>query len=116
MADLLKRLVRQNVAVGYIGRILAAFSDQEHRTAPDPTDQPIPKAPQYAASQPLTDRELEISNLLVQRLSNKEIAAELTISPETVKKHLNNIYGKLNVSGRRQAVEKALALGILSRR
>ena len=116
MADLLKRLVRQNVAVGYIGRILAAFSDQEHRTAPDPTDQPIPKAPQYAASQPLTDRELEISNLLVQRLSNKEIAAKLIISPETVKKHLNNIYGKLNVSGRQQAVEKALVLGILTRR
>jgi LuxR family maltose regulon positive regulatory protein len=65
---------------------------------------------------PLTNRELEISNLLVQRLSNKEIAAKLVISPETVKKHLNNIYGKLNVRGRRQAVEKALVLGILSRR
>jgi len=126
MADLLKRLVRQNVALDYIGRILAAFSDQEHRTAPDPTDHTsppsdhsMPKAPPQAISQPLaellTHRELEISNLLVQRLSNKEIAAKLLISPETVKKHLNNIYGKLNVRSRQQAVEKAQALGILTR-
>jgi hypothetical protein len=40
----------------------------------------------------------------------------LFISPQTVKKHLNNIYGKLSVSGRRQAVEKAQMLGILPRR
>jgi LuxR family maltose regulon positive regulatory protein len=52
--------------------------------------------------------------LLAQRLSNKEIAANLFISPETTKKHLNNIYGKLNVSGRRHAVEKAVVLDILS--
>jgi len=126
MADLLKRLVRQNVAVDYIGRILAAFGDQERRTRPNPTDHTIPpsdhpmsKAPPHATSQPLaellTNRELEISNLLVQRLSNKEIAAILFISPETVKKHLNNIYSKLNVSSRQQAVEKAQALGIITR-
>jgi LuxR family maltose regulon positive regulatory protein len=49
-------------------------------------------------------------------LSNKEIADKLFISPETVKKHLNNIYGKLGVSNCREAVEKAIALGILSNR
>jgi len=53
--------------------------------------------------------------MLAHRLSNKEIAAKLFISPETVKKHLNNIYGKLSVSNRRQAVEKAETLGILKR-
>jgi ATP/maltotriose-dependent transcriptional regulator MalT len=55
-------------------------------------------------------------DLLAQRFQNKEIAEKLFISPETVKKHLNNIYGKLNVSSRRQAVEQAMALGILSAR
>lgn len=43
----------------------------------------------------------------------KKIATQLFISPETVKKHLHNIYGKLNVSGRRQAAEKAVDLRIL---
>jgi len=55
--------------------------------------------------QPLTNRELQILNLLGQWRQNKEIAAELFISPLTVKKHLDNI------SGRRQAVEKAQRLG-----
>jgi LuxR family maltose regulon positive regulatory protein len=63
--------------------------------------------------EPLTNRELEILNLLVQRLSNKEIADKLFISPETVKKHLNKIYGKLNVANRREAVDKAKKIGIL---
>jgi LuxR family maltose regulon positive regulatory protein len=54
-------------------------------------------------------------DLLAQRLSNKEIAAKLFISATTVKGHLQNIYEKLNVSKRREAVEKALMLGIVKR-
>jgi ATP/maltotriose-dependent transcriptional regulator MalT len=54
-----------------------------------------------------------INYLLAQRLSSKEIAEKLFISTTTVKGHLQNIYGKLNVSKRREAVEKTRALGIL---
>ena len=54
-----------------------------------------------------------INYLLAQRLSNKEIAAKLFISTTTVKGHLQNIYGKLNVSKRREAGEKAMKIGIL---
>lgn len=63
---------------------------------------------------PLTNRELDILDLLALRQSNSEIAETLFISVTTVKGHLRSIYGKLNVNKRRQAVEKAKALGILS--
>jgi LuxR family maltose regulon positive regulatory protein len=62
----------------------------------------------------LTNRELNVLDLLAQRLSNKEIAETLFISTTTVKGHLQNIYGKLNVRRRREAVDKAGALGILT--
>jgi LuxR family maltose regulon positive regulatory protein len=117
MADLLKQLIEQNVAVDYIGRILAAFKEDEHSAMQGESDhltaRPSPLSTQPLA-EPLTNRELDVLELLGQRFQNKEIAEKLFISPETVKKHLNNIYGKLNVSSRRQAVEKAQNLGILS--
>ena len=53
--------------------------------------------------------------LLAQRLSNKEIAAKLVISPRTIKRHTLNIYRKLDVNSRQQAVEKAAELGILAK-
>ena len=97
----------------------AAFRDDEHRKVPDATDDESPR-PRRPTSQPLVDpltnRELDILDLIAQRLSNKEIAETLFISTTTVKGHLQNIYGKLNVSKRREAVEKAEALGILSHR
>jgi LuxR family maltose regulon positive regulatory protein len=63
--------------------------------------------------EPLTNRELEVLDLLAQRLSNKEIADKLFIPPTTVKGHLQNIYGKLNLSKRREAIEKAKKIGVL---
>jgi len=62
---------------------------------------------------PLTDRELQILELLQERLSNNEIAAQLVISSGTVKGHTIKIYQKLDVNGRRQAVDKAVELGLL---
>jgi LuxR family maltose regulon positive regulatory protein len=62
----------------------------------------------------LTNRELDVLDLLAQRLSNNEIADKLFISTTTVKGHLQNIYGKFNVSKRREAVDKAKKIGILS--
>jgi LuxR family maltose regulon positive regulatory protein len=63
---------------------------------------------------PLTNRELDIISLLAKRLSNKEIANELYISSGTVKRHTINIYQKLGVNKRRDAVNKALELNLLS--
>jgi LuxR family transcriptional regulator, maltose regulon positive regulatory protein len=64
-------------------------------------------------SEPLTDRELEVLRLVAIGQSNEEIAATLVISSETVKKHLKNIYGKLEVHSRLEAVNRAREAGCL---
>ena len=91
---------------------LAAFGHAERTTVPEVADQPIASFLQPLVD-PLTNRELDILDLLAQRLSNKEIADRLFISTTTVKGHLQNIYNKLNVNKRREAVEKAKKIGIL---
>jgi LuxR family maltose regulon positive regulatory protein len=63
--------------------------------------------------EPLTPRELEILMLLRDPMSAKEIARKLCLSYQTVKRHTSNIYGKLGVGRRWDAVTKAEALGIL---
>ena len=81
-----------------------------------PGDQGI--HPSSVSTQPwnevLTTRELEVLILLAQRLSNKEIGEKLFISPDTVKRHTVNIYSKINVHTRQEAVAKARDMGILS--
>jgi LuxR family maltose regulon positive regulatory protein len=62
----------------------------------------------------LTWREIEVLGLVAQHLANKEIAALLVISPETVKRHVVNICRKLQVRSRRAAVGRARQLGLLT--
>ena len=121
MAELLKQLLRQNIHTEFVEKLLAAFSDKQ--TGPPSLPAPPSPSPQVSPSpshptpqplvEPLTNRELDILELLARRLQNKEIAEKLFISPETVKTHLNNIYQKLSVTNRRNAVERAKSLGIL---
>jgi LuxR family maltose regulon positive regulatory protein len=63
--------------------------------------------------EPITGREQEILQLIAGGLSNREIAETLTIAPTTVKKHASNIYGKLGVKRRTQAVALGQHLGLL---
>lgn len=96
MADLLAQVAKRGVAPAYIGRILAVF----------------PTVP--TAEPDLTRREAEILLLLQQGLSNKEIARQLFLSVLTVKRHNRNIYQKLGVKSRRQAIAKAKTLNLLA--
>ena len=72
--------------------------------------------PIEAPEQPsdLTKRELQVLGLLVDGLSQKEIAAKLVISPKTVAAHIQHILGKLGVHSRTQAVAQAYRRGLLN--
>ena len=123
MADLLKRLRKQGITVTCIEKLLAAFRQEGEQTVVLEThDQPtIPPHERRHTSplsqplaEPLTHREHDVLDFLAQRLSTKEIAEKLYISTTTVNTCLRNIYGKLDINKRREAVEKAKKIGILS--
>ena len=78
-----------------------------------PTDIAAKLAERIAAIE-LTERELEVLELIVAGQSNKEIGVSLSIAEGTVKAHVNRILGKLGVSDRTQAVTEALRRGIVS--
>jgi DNA-binding NarL/FixJ family response regulator len=61
----------------------------------------------------LTRKEIEVLARLAEGRSNREIAEALYITPSTVKTHLEHIYAKLGVTGRQEAVARAVALGVL---
>jgi len=63
--------------------------------------------------EPLSEREIEILKFLVEGLTNREIAHRLHLAYQTVKGYNSEIYGKLGVKTRDEAVERARALGLL---
>jgi DNA-binding NarL/FixJ family response regulator len=78
--------------------------------------EPANKRPLKPPSRSLTPRELEVLGLLVAGGSNREIAEELHVSLSTVKRHLEHITSKPEVSDRTQAAVKALSFGLISER
>lgn len=102
-------LVRAVKAVAGGGKVLAPD------IAAKVVAQMITGKPEAANEQvePLTERELDVLRLAAQGLTNKAIAAELSLSDRTIQGHLANIYGKLGATSRTEAVTKALKLGWL---
>ena len=76
---------------------------------------PLERAARYGLPE-LSDREQEILGLVAEGLSNQEIAERLIISITTVKTHVGNIFNKLGVTNRIQAIARAEGLGLLPRR
>jgi LuxR family maltose regulon positive regulatory protein len=103
MVKLLRRALSEGIVPNYAARLLATFGQETERTTPA----------MESLVEPLSDRELEVLRLVAVGLSNREIAEELYLSINTVKTHTKNIYGKLNVRGRMQAVDRAEELNLL---
>jgi len=85
------------------------------REVPVPAEAPAPFAPNAAQQQTLgiTARELEILTLVARGLSNREIAASLFVSENTVKTHCARAFDKLGAARRTQAVQRGKELGLL---
>jgi LuxR family maltose regulon positive regulatory protein len=115
MAHLLSQVAEQDTAPHrpYVDRLLAAFEmplqEVPAQTAPPSTVD----GPPSILIEPLSERERQVLQLIADGMANREIAETLFISLGTVKAHTSNIYGKLGVRSRTQAVAKARELGIL---
>lgn len=112
------RLLAQCAASLLQGDPILTYTERLLRVFPEALSQPpiAPGSSQKAASplaEPLSERELEVLRLLAAGLESPEIARNLIISVSTVRTHIKNIYGKLDVHSRVQAVERARALGLL---
>ncbi len=123
MGELLRQAAARGLAVDYVGRLLAAWEQETKdegrrtkagvaslRSAQGRLLHPIQGEPLV---EPLSERELEVLRLLAAGLANKAIARTLVIAEGTVKKHLKNIYGKLDAHSRTAAVARARELGLL---
>src|SRR5262249_5357764 len=86
-----------------VGRFAAAF----RAALPN-----LQRASAQPLAEPLTDRELDILHLMLEGLSNKETATRLHLSGSTVRGYVQQIYTKLDVHSRNQAIERARQLGL----
>ena len=107
MAELLSEATDRGMMPDYTGKLLAVLqAELKHEdTSNLPTAQPL--------VEPLSQRELEVLQLIAQGLSNDEIGKQLFLALDTVKGHNRRIYDKLQVQRRTEAVARARELGLL---
>jgi LuxR family maltose regulon positive regulatory protein len=103
----------QQVSTAYVQRLLAAAGAAVPAEYAAPQPLMALRADTSGVIEPLSDRELQVLRLLAAGLESPEIARELIIGVSTARTHIKNIYGKLGVHGRVQAIERARALGLI---
>ena len=101
-----RSLTRERAAFSGADRIARFLHHAESARRPPSPDRPPP-------IEALSDRELQVARLLARGFANDEIASALYVSRNTVKSHLKNVYGKLGVGTRTEAVARILELGLL---
>jgi LuxR family transcriptional regulator, maltose regulon positive regulatory protein len=121
MSALLDKLLRarrkeqlsspQNVSPEYVGKLLTAFRRSSGGRALSTEADPLRST--QPLTDPLSERELEVLRPIAAGKSNREIAGQLFVTVDTVKKHLTHIFRKLGVHSRTQAVARARELGLI---
>lgn len=108
------RTLSTPVYVGIVALLFAGLGTWVgHRLTPSSAPGPFERNTRAIDTLGITEREIEVLELLARGQLNREIGETLFVSPNTVKTHLANLYGKLEVSRRTQAIQKARALGII---
>lgn len=116
MAALLTALQPQAFMPAYVDVLLAACRDAPqvaHASAFHTSTHTTPPAPPQPLIEPLTERELDVLRLIADGLSNREIGERLFLALSTVKGYNRNIFDKLQVKRRTEAVARARALGLI---
>jgi LuxR family maltose regulon positive regulatory protein len=109
LTPLLRDIASRGIEPEYVRTLLAGFGPE---AAPAPSASPA-RRPTSPLLDPLTEREIEVLGLVAEGLSNADIAERLFLSVGTVKRHVHNIFGKLDAGGRVEAIARARTLGIL---
>jgi LuxR family maltose regulon positive regulatory protein len=111
MAQLLSEAAAHGIMPDYTARLLAVFEAEEQKSE---DESHLPHAlPAQSLIEPLSQRELEVLRLIAQGLSNREISERLFLAVITVKGHNRNIFRKLQVRRRTEAIARARELGLL---
>ena len=110
MAELLNFAISQNIAPDYASKLLAAFPEDVLSAVP--IDRELSVNTQTLV-EPLSEREIEVLRLMAGGYKYKEIAESLVVSINTVRHHTRNVYGKLDVNSRTQAIGRAKELNLL---
>ncbi len=115
MAVLLHKLQEKQRTVGatpYLDHVLAAFP-KPSQMSPSPSKRMAKQIQSQPLQEPLSERELQVIQIMKKGASNQEIAQELVIVVDTVKRHVSHIFAKLGAQNRVQAVRRAQELGLL---
>jgi LuxR family maltose regulon positive regulatory protein len=111
MNRLLSQAAARKIMPDYVGRLRSLSETEKQKSE----DRSRPSRAQAAQSlvEPLSGRELEVLRLIACGLSNRAIGERLFVALDTVKGHNRNIFGKLQVRRRTEAVARARELGLL---
>ncbi len=109
----LREKQRKVEATPYLDHVLAAFP-KPSQMSPSPSKRRVQLTKAQPLLEPLSERELQVLQLMAKGASNQEIAQELVISVDTVKRHVSHILAKLGVHNRIQAARQAQELGLLN--